>query len=880
MVSIKIDGIDYFYDDQKPLGEGSSFISYKAEDQKGRPTILKISKNNSIKPVKETIIAYGGGDYSINQVINKEYMKELYAVLYSEELVNKVCHFDYYSIDENIYVLQDYNFGDTLANFHFNYYEEVYEVAKSVISLTCKIHSKGWLILDLKPSNLLVVKIDEKLIVKLIDFDSLISKEKLHSDDLDQEIKTTVKYASPEIIKLKEFYDKQNYCIDMNECKEYKEKIDENSDLYSIGIILKNILSQNPNLGFISIVDDDEKRKIKMLFNRIIYTTKDNNEDEYYDKLSDINSYLYSMQQLFGNSYQNHIFDDKFNDYLNYKHDNQIIDYLLDELSSHVNKKIKREYDSVALYDSDDLDDLDDLINIKCHICNKSYDIAKSALEEMKKIFAFRQPRPLLLVYSLLVYIDIDNEEFEFFDNEIKPEINNEICRLLSLVDSPFGEYYDGPFLSFIFEYFKSLYLMKKGNYIKAIENIKNNLSKLLLKMNSSKLPKNFINKAYFVNKELYQIKTKIMIQACFELAQCAKETSLYDESINVFKTAIEFATEIDDRYLILKAEIDIIDCLQQQSKYEEANIYIDKALELRQTYIDELDQEIEYSLLATLYSLSAINYDALNNFKLAKYTAINAYVIFHQLKNNQDENLIRILIILAKYSIEDQTIKNKYLNEALDLLNLSSSQNEQYKFLIKYLYSIQPDRNIEECKNQSFDELFETGESFVNRGEYAQAIDYLQSAKMTSLISVVSVDRLFRVLFHLGYSLHMCKKYTEAIKNYDLALYCTNEKNHLNKLVFNTVIAYYYSRDYKGMFSYMINTNTEIDTLTYSRLSNFFNDHMNCIILNVDDFHTITNEISERMDKMDYDNVTLNDKIIIDLNSLVRNKINLKTEI
>lgn len=125
-----------------------------------------------------------------------------------------------------------------------------------------------------------------------------------------------------------------------------------------------------------------------------------------------------------------------------------------------------------------------------------------------------------------------------------------------------------------------------------------------------------------------------------------------------------------------------------------------------------------------------------------------------------------------------------------------------------------------------------------------------------------------------------MCKKYSEAIENYNLALYCTDNVTYMNTILFNTVIAYYYSRNYKEMFSYLINTNTEIDISTYSRLNDFFNNHMNNFIFNASDADGIIDEISRRMNKVDYDNATLNDKIIIDLNSLVRNKINLKTEI
>lgn len=815
MVSIKIDGMDYFYDDQKPLGEGSSFISYKAEDQKGRPTILKISKNNSITPVKETIIANGGGDYSINQVINKEYMKELYAVLYSEELVNKVCHFDYYSIDENIYVLQDYNFGDTLANFHFNYYEEVYEVAKSVISLTCKIHSKGWLILDLKPSNLLVVKIDEKLIVKLIDFDSLISKEKLHSDDLDQEIKTTVKYASPEIIKLKEFYDKQNYCIDMDECKEYKEKIDENSDLYSIGIILKNILSQNPNLGFISIVDDDEKRKIKMLFNRIIYTTKDNNEDKYYDKLSDINSCLYSMQQLFGNSYQNHIFDDKFNDYLNYKHDNQIIDYLLDELSSHVNKKIKPEYDSVALYDLDDLDDLDDLINIKCHICNKSYDIAKSSLEKMKKIFAFRQPRPLLLVHFLLVYVDIETKEFKLFNDEIKPEIDKEICKLLSLVEGSYAVFCGNQYMSFIYGYLKSLHLIKIGKYEKVATNI--DFSKLSLTANVSYIPDDFANKGYYVNIEDVQISLKIAIQALFELAQCFEAASLYDEALDTLKSAMEDAALIYNEHLILKAEINVINCLQQQSKYDEAASYITNTLEKIDILLDEFGNSTECSLLAKIYSLAAINFHKLKDYNSAK----------------------------------------KY---AYSLLTIHSNENHK------------------EFINLSFDKLLETGILFMEREDYTQATYYFQKAKLELTESVDPHD-IFRLSFYLANSLHFCKKYEEAIENFDLTIFLANIFNltnlqvELNSALSSIVTCYYHYGDYEGMILYLVNTLVDnkvtIDEETSKEIKKLFCNHKNSIVNSKDLSWTIDYIINKIKNKIiDLNITTIVDIILIIINT------------
>lgn len=836
---VSINGVDYYYDDKDDLlGVGSSFISYKAKTSYGRPYILKIPNKCTSSYERETIIA--SGDYRNNSLIDEDYMRELSRVLYDDkDIANMICHFSYYIIDGDVYALQDYNSGIILEHYVFWYYEEICDVVKSIISFITKIHRKGWLILDLKPSNFLVVKLQDKLMIKLIDFDSLISKEKLYSDDIDHPIKTTIKYASPEVKELKELCDQKNYHIDENKYREYKQKIDENSDLYSIGIILKEILSKNCSLYFHSNVDNDDEKRIKNAFEKIVNFTHSDNIS-YRDKLSNINFCLESMENIFSNNHANSIYQYELDNYLKYRHDDQVIDYLLNELSSKVNKKI------VAIWpELDDSNNLDDMFFIKSIICEGLYVKATELLGEMKQIFSYHQSKPLLLVNLLLLYIDIDTREFLLFDNGIKPEINSKICELLSIVNDPL--------LSSIYEYIKTLYLIKIGDYSQA----------------QKKLPESFANECHSDDLEHIKIHTQVLL----ELAYCAKALLTYDVSIKTFENAIDIATKIDDLFLIFKSEIGIVECLHEQSKYNEAQEHIHKLFEITDSVINEYDTKISDSLLASLYSLVAINTDYQSSFLLdgAIHSAGAALVYYKHKK--ADENLIKVLLILAKCYIDSQSIKDEYLNKAKELLDYIPSM-EHYIFQIKLLSSIHSSEHFEKSLDQSFDDLAKIGESLKNHGNYVQAIDYLQKAKIKILVEEFSEDEIFYVLFNLAYSLHMCKKYEEAIENYDLALYCTEDRKKSNVLLFNIVISYYYSGNYKDMFSCIINTDTRIDTSTYSKLIDFLNDHINNIVLNFDNLHEVINEISEKMDKINYDSINLNDKIIIDLDSLVKNKI------
>lgn len=182
------------------------------------------------------------------------------------------------------FVIVDYDNGSELSKIeNISFYEFAVACRDAAIVLE-QYHNKGYLHLDIKPSNILVINSEGMNGVKLFDFDSVVQKSELMNSDAT--ISCSQGYAAPEVL--------QNNRL----------KISEKSDFYSIGVMLfeflygrmpssidRSIASKRRDFSEINALEDVNPRvlpKLEKFLNKTIVSATARRYDSDSDLISDL----------------------------------------------------------------------------------------------------------------------------------------------------------------------------------------------------------------------------------------------------------------------------------------------------------------------------------------------------------------------------------------------------------------------------------------------------------------------------------------------------------------------------------------------------------------------------------------------------------------
>jgi len=185
------------------IEESNYAIIYKAQVKKNKPVVLKIARDK---------------DAEYNDLISHEFQ-----VLSQSRHPNIVSVFDYdMSDDGRAYFTLEY-LPYKPINKHFKGYSEEFLAAiAQVLNGLGAFHNKGFIHSDLKPEHILYNKGEKKAVI--IDFG--FAQQRLGEEGIDHqelELVGTIGYVAPEVLK--------------------GIGIDQRSDLYSLGVIIYEILS-------------------------------------------------------------------------------------------------------------------------------------------------------------------------------------------------------------------------------------------------------------------------------------------------------------------------------------------------------------------------------------------------------------------------------------------------------------------------------------------------------------------------------------------------------------------------------------------------------------------------------------------------------------
>ncbi|MCK5258107.1 MAG: protein kinase, partial [Thermoplasmatales archaeon] len=185
------------------IEESNYAIIYEVNDPDGKPVVLKVARENK-------------DEY--NELITREFQ-----ILAQFKHPNIVPVFDYDITDDGrVYFILEYIIGQSINKCFKDFSEDFIAVIIQVINGLGAFHNKGFIHSDLKPEHILY-NINKKKAV-LIDF-GFAQLRLAESGITGQDVKLagTMGYIAPEVIK--------------------GIGIDQRSDLYSLGVIIYEILS-------------------------------------------------------------------------------------------------------------------------------------------------------------------------------------------------------------------------------------------------------------------------------------------------------------------------------------------------------------------------------------------------------------------------------------------------------------------------------------------------------------------------------------------------------------------------------------------------------------------------------------------------------------
>lgn len=206
--------IDHRYRIREKLGEGGMSLVYRAENRENK-------ENVAIKFLKEGVTS----SY-IEDVIRFKREAEVVSKFDHQSIVKLYGTGEYKNIP---YLVMELLEGDDLSELlkegRIVRIEDSIEIIKQVAEALSYVHSKGIIHRDLKPGNIMIGKNRKKHSVKLLDFGLAYIME-LGQIKGEEEVAGTFGYMSPEATGI------------------VSKRVDERSDLYSLGVIFYRLLTR------------------------------------------------------------------------------------------------------------------------------------------------------------------------------------------------------------------------------------------------------------------------------------------------------------------------------------------------------------------------------------------------------------------------------------------------------------------------------------------------------------------------------------------------------------------------------------------------------------------------------------------------------------
>ena len=134
-------------------------------------------------------------------------------------LTNSVAHmYDLYEANNTLYIVMDYQSGNSYDKLTDSSPKQAIQRIRSVATVLQKYHDAGYLYLDMKPENILLLPETDEL-VALFDFDSTVKEQDLQAGKCCR-ISYSPNYCAPELMQYR------------------LERINEKTDIYSVGVML------------------------------------------------------------------------------------------------------------------------------------------------------------------------------------------------------------------------------------------------------------------------------------------------------------------------------------------------------------------------------------------------------------------------------------------------------------------------------------------------------------------------------------------------------------------------------------------------------------------------------------------------------------------
>ena len=215
----------------KVIGNGAGCIAYRAIDADSRiPVIIKecFPRNSGIREKNGSIIWNSKDDENAAFERFTNAFNTQLIIQSSPETMNTNTHLidDLYTGNNTLYSVSDIHNAKTYDLDKDTSLQELLITIRAITRAVGEYHKLGYLHLDIKPQNILILP-ETRDIIKLLDFDSVVKK----ADAIypGTSISYTHEYAAPELLQGK------------------RNKLCEATDIYSIGAILfKRIFERNP----------------------------------------------------------------------------------------------------------------------------------------------------------------------------------------------------------------------------------------------------------------------------------------------------------------------------------------------------------------------------------------------------------------------------------------------------------------------------------------------------------------------------------------------------------------------------------------------------------------------------------------------------------